>query len=111
MQQPVLDLAYLRSITEGTRTLEEEFFRLFYQTADRCTARLAASITEENDTEWEEASHELKGAASYLGARRVQDICALARDAEKSERPHVLAMLQEALKDLSAHVSELRYAS
>ncbi len=111
MQQPVLDLAYLRSITEGTRALEEEFFRLFYQTADRCTARLAASVTAQNDTEWEEASHELKGAASYLGARRVQEICTQARDAEKSERERLLATLNEALEDLSACVSELRYAS
>lgn len=111
MQQPVLDLAYLRSITEGTRALEEEFFSLFQQTAKRCTERLQSSIQQQDDTAWDEAAHELKGAASYLGARRVQEICAFARDIPASQRPQLLQELIEALAELNSYVSGLRYAS
>ena len=111
MQQPVLDLAYLRSIAEGTWALEEELFRLFYQTADRCTARLAVSITEK-------MTRNGKKPRTSSKARPATLVCVACRifvrwharwKEVSSER--LRATLQEALKELGAYVSELRYAS
>jgi HPt (histidine-containing phosphotransfer) domain-containing protein len=105
---PVLDVSYLRSITDGDPLMEKEFFRLFQRTALKCTERLTASLAKGDSTLWETTAHELKGAAGYLGARRIQQLCQQARETKIEERGPFLRTLQEEMAALEHCMANLR---
>lgn len=73
-----IDLTHFRSFTEGDAQLERELGSLYLSTASIYLDEICRAVEENRD--WRNAAHALKGASANIGAR---DIAALA---ERSER-------------------------
>jgi HPt (histidine-containing phosphotransfer) domain-containing protein len=84
-----IDLAQLRSFTEGDTDLERELIKAF---ADQSTININALLANQKcgkNLEWVEAAHMLKGGAASIGAEKLRSLCEIAQkmaDAEASAR-------------------------
>ena len=100
----VIDLKHLHSLTDGEPELEKNLFTLFLHTTEKCLSTLAAAAQEREDIAWRHALHELRGAASGLGANQIAFECKTAemlqgRDADRR---------RESLKKIEKEVSVVR---
>jgi HPt (histidine-containing phosphotransfer) domain-containing protein len=69
----VFNLETLRDITEGDAELEQDIYARFQSTVQRC---LATSRDVSSASAWETVLHELRGAASAIGAEKLAAWCA-----------------------------------
>ncbi len=99
MEKPV-DLVHLSKLTMGDRDLELEILKLFLVQIPNYLEMIKSAKTDE---EIYVAAHTIKGAASNVGAFPLAD---LARNAEKSNKFHVQAILDE-LSEITEYVSML----
>ena len=96
--EPVLDMAHLRSFTDGDPQLERELSTLFLATAETYLRDLREALT--RGRPWTSIAHALKGASANLGARR---LAALALAAERSQPDRAqLQAIEHALEDVRA---------
>ena len=72
MSAPLLNVAYLESLTDGNAAVERELFRLFYETSERCLRGLEATTDAEAI---HTLLHEWKGAAAGIGAEYLAQLC------------------------------------
>lgn len=71
-----VDLANLRSITDGNKELELMLFNEFCISAETSIQTMAENCVEN----WRSAAHALKGSAYNLGAHILGDLCKKAQD-------------------------------
>lgn len=96
-----LDLAHLRSFTDGDEALERELCELFARTAQAYVDEMARALA--TGREWRAPAHGLKGAAGNIGARA---LAALAARAERSSPDAAsLAELRGALGEVTRFMS------
>ena len=96
--EPVLDMAHLRSFTDGDPQLERELSTLFLATAETYLRDLREALRRGGP--WTSIAHALKGASANLGARR---LAALALAAERSHPDRAqLEAIEHALEDVRA---------
>lgn len=89
MNDTTLDMAALRVLTDGDAAFEKTLLTHFEQTAKRCLQALQEEP--ENETGWQQATHELKGAAANLQARKLAALCKQAESATGAQRENVVA--------------------
>ncbi len=96
----ILDVKRLRDITAGNKDTEQELFRLFDQTTNRCLVNLEKSM---NDGEaWKRAAHEFKGAAANMGALKLLEISKKAEvlfDLSQNEKKIMIESIKSALEE------------
>lgn len=90
-----VDLSRLELITRGNKNLKEELLRLFAETCDRFLKNLQSGKTQED---FDNALHELKGAAGNLGFSELSELCSKAENdakwfAEKGELSEKVKLL------------------
>lgn len=104
----VLDIKRLRDITAGNQEIEQELFRLFDQTANRCLGNLEKSIS---DVEaWKQAAHELKGAAANMGALKLLEISKKAEvlfDLSQNEKNVMIESIRDAIEEFKQFKNQL----
>lgn len=76
MTDTCVDLSNLRELTDGDKELEEELFQEFITGADEIIESL--STTNDNE-EWRQAAHALKGISLNLGAARLSELSSSAQ--------------------------------
>jgi len=104
------DIDELRRRTGGDETLIAEVVRLFLEDCPMRMEALRRAIHNENRTELHAAAHALKGAASYVSARRVVDGAAelerLGQDASLAHAAAVFERLEREVGRLMADLSK-----
>lgn len=99
-----LDLAHLRSFTDGDEALERALCDLFTRTAESYLDEMARALA--TGREWRAPAHGLKGASANIGARA---LAALAADAERSQPDAAtLAALRAGLGEVTAFIGRQR---
>lgn len=81
---PVLDFSFLRSFID-TKEEMEEAFEIFGRTTDKALHALANAVTGSDHKKWVEAAHQLKGAASMVGATHMAELCNTAQNLSKDQ--------------------------
>lgn len=71
MTDCLFNLAFLRETTDGDAALEADLMLRFQTTLSKCLHQLRQSAEA-----WEAALHELRGAASVMGAKALAEHCA-----------------------------------
>jgi signal transduction histidine kinase/DNA-binding NarL/FixJ family response regulator len=83
---PVVDLALMRTFSEGDPETEKEFIHAFMHESEKNMAILMKSLTEQDATGWREAAHKFKGGAAGIGAQALADLCHKAQHFEGEEQ-------------------------
>jgi HPt (histidine-containing phosphotransfer) domain-containing protein len=96
--EPVIDLAHLRSFTDGDPQLENELLTLFLSTADTYLASMSEALG--TGEAWTATAHALKGASANLGARRVMALALVAEGTGANAEQ--LAALRGAIEEVRA---------
>lgn len=104
-QRP-LDLVHLSRYTLGNRGLEAELLGLFRVQAELYAERLA---TAENDKDWKDTAHSLKGSARGLGAWELGDLAEKAEQmaSEPAARALMVAQIRSAIGAVNIFIDEL----
>ncbi len=83
---PVLDMTNLRDIIDNDKTLERALIKNFHTCYHSCVAELESGIVNQDNVQWRNAAHALKGIAFNLGA---EDLGQLSLKAERAcEHPY-----------------------
>ena len=69
-----LDLANLRSMTDGDKELEIALFQEFYSSTEASLETMAANCTDGQNEIWQTTAHALKGTCYNLGAQVMGDL-------------------------------------
>ncbi len=70
-----IDFTLIQEASGGDPAIERELFRLFLETGSHCREKLQAALSEQQENDWREAAHELKGASLSLGANQLGRLC------------------------------------
>ena len=62
-------------VSNSDPEIKKELFKLYFETFDRSIKNMEDSITNNDEKKWNDAIHELKGAADNLGINKVGKIC------------------------------------
>jgi HPt (histidine-containing phosphotransfer) domain-containing protein len=68
IQNPVIDIEFLRGIIENDKEFERELFEIFVDNAKKNIEKLEEAIAVNDGNGWYMASHAFKGAATSVGA-------------------------------------------
>jgi HPt (histidine-containing phosphotransfer) domain-containing protein len=102
-----LDLALLRTVTDGDEALAREILALFLATARRAQNELGRHAV--GSAGWQMAAHTLKGSAGNVGAGALVELAARAERARgPAEGAPLHQALAEALAAAEAFIAELR---
>lgn len=105
---PTIDLAHLDQYVCGDNALLDEILTIYEDQAELWLARLQPS---QDDEDWRNAAHALKGASRGVGAWAVGDLCEAA-EALVAGAPEKAARRRSLLADLTvklgAAISEAR---
>jgi HPt (histidine-containing phosphotransfer) domain-containing protein len=103
-----VDLANLRTITDGDRDTEVELFAQFCQSGDVILQELQKCCVDGHSDGWYRSSHSLKGTAYSLGAQVLGD---LAKEAQNSpalpatDKTVLLAKIRDEYSRVTAFLS------
>lgn len=103
-----VDLGHLRDFTDGDPEEEKEFFEIYLKQSEIIIDTLEGSL--EDNKEWEDAAHKLKGASANLGANRLANICSEAEDkykAPKEQKTELLKAIKEELSRVEVFINSL----
>lgn len=103
----LFDLAYLREMTDGDASLEQELLRRFEQTIRKCLQQLSSS---EEAGQWKATLHELRGASMAMGASNLSKFCASGENApplSADERQTYLTALSDKTMLTLAEITKL----
>jgi PAS domain S-box-containing protein len=84
---PVIDMNHLNSFTEGDINYEQDLIDLFFSEYHKNLKSLITTVEANDNEEWKNAAHKLKGAAANLGATPLQEICLKAE--EEAHNPEI----------------------
>jgi HPt (histidine-containing phosphotransfer) domain-containing protein len=101
-----IDTDHLLHMTGGDANLADEVLDIFRNQAETWGRMLSA---ENDQKEWADAAHALKGAALSIGAHEFADACALVETRGRGEEPISrveAAAILSSLKDSLVHVIE-----
>lgn len=98
-----VDLSYLAEYTNGDQDAIRELIEVFYETADEALGDLKSNITEGENAAWAAAGHKLKGAAGYVGAESLKDLCAQAQNMKEATLPERETLFRQ-IKEMYGHV-------
>jgi len=93
MNVPV-DLANLRSMTDGDREMEVALFEEFYSSFETGIAELEASVEAPAAETWRKQAHALKGVALNLGAGHLGELGKKAQDEYQAGAEAKTALVQ-----------------
>jgi len=82
--QEILDFSFLKSFLDTKEELLETA-EIFERSSSKALGNLYASIKDKNHTRWIEAAHQLKGAASMIGATHMANLCNEAQNLPESQ--------------------------
>ena len=99
------DIEKLRRVCRGDAAQIQEMLDLFVSSTEHLLAGLARALQDEDAEGAARQAHQIKGAASYLGAR---DIAGLAAETESRARDGAWAACQESMEDLEAAFIRVR---
>lgn len=102
-----IDLVHLSKYTLGNRSLESELLGLFRSQTDVYLARLDAA---DDEKEWQNAAHSLKGSARGLGAWALASLAEEAEVTALAARGGVMARIREAIAAVNAFIDSLAEA-
>jgi len=103
MTAPV-DLANLRSMTDGDAEMEKALFEEFFSSFEAGIASLQPNTGEAAAEAWRKQAHGLKGMALNLGAIQLGELCAKGQD-----EPHADANAKsELLKNIQAEYGRVK---
>ena len=85
MGAAAVDLAHLVHYTGGDESLNAEVLRLFDVQARELVKRLDGVLGRQDDREWAEIAHNLKGAAKGIGAFALANAAALAESVSPTD--------------------------
>lgn len=80
MSKTPVDLANLRSMTEGDAEMEKELFEQFNISFQSGISSLEESMQKNNTEAWRREAHALKGIALNLGAEKLGELCKAAQE-------------------------------
>lgn len=106
----IVDLELFNELTAGQKDLQKRLCALFISSVEEGITALETFCEDGKETEWKEKTHALKGAASNLGATKLQQVLKEAniRELNASERRTFLASIKseyQQVKDfLSTHI-------
>jgi HPt (histidine-containing phosphotransfer) domain-containing protein len=103
---PCIDLAQMRSFTDGDEALEKDLVRLFAVQSEANIAALAANRKDGVATEWVAAAHMLKGGAASIGAEALRRLCDAAQAMEGAES----AEREAAYRDIETAYTHVKHA-
>lgn len=100
----VLDLAHLRSITDGNPEIEKRLIGLFHSTVEESFTVLdtGADLALETASEPRDALHRLSGAAASIGAIEVVEYCDMLRQGTQAAQDEIRQLQQKANDALTA---------
>lgn len=103
MSEPV-DLANLRSMTDGDVDMEKILFEEFFSSFDLSISVLQGSFGEDATETWRKEAHALKGISLNLGAMNLGELCKKAQDESNSSADSK----GELLKDIKTEYEMVR---
>ncbi|MEM7679612.1 MAG: Hpt domain-containing protein [Pseudomonadota bacterium] len=89
-----LDFSFLRSFLD-TKEEMEETMAVFERSSDKALNNLETALSNNNHTVWAEAAHQMKGAASMVGATALAQSCDNAQNLAESEAEQRQALMSE----------------
>jgi two-component system sensor histidine kinase/response regulator len=75
-----VDLSYLKNYVDGDPEALNELIDAFHETFKEGIVALEANLIEGESQEWSAAAHKMKGAAGFLGAEKLKELCAEAQN-------------------------------
>lgn len=75
-----VNLIQLRELIDGDHNLEKRLVGLFIKSSEENLNYLELICNDDEDLEWRNNAHSLKGAACNIGADKLSDICAKAQE-------------------------------
>lgn len=103
-----VNLAQLRSFTDGDAEEENMLVSLFLEQAHKAIDSLTEQMAQEDGTGWKSTAHRLKGASGNLGAQRLSHLCKRAEMNSNISRPDKQIILTAIGKELTAVEAYLR---
>ena len=79
-----VNLARLRSYTEGDLEEEKMFFNIFIEQARQTLDTLEQTLQDHNLEDWCRAAHKLKGSSANIGAEQLAELCQIAEFHDKT---------------------------
>lgn len=77
-----VDFSYLEEYTGGDAEVIAELLEVCKETAKEGIGILKENVNSDDLTQWSAAAHKLKGAAGYVGAFKLKELCASAQTME-----------------------------
>lgn len=100
----VVDLSIIRIYCSNIED-EREFVGIFIKQSEECMDRLIKSCAGDDDYEWLEASHKLKGNAAGMGAEKLIALC----DSAQSEIDFTHCKKEETLESIKSELSAIMH--
>ncbi len=107
----IIDLEHLELFTEGNEDEEYKLFELFIDQASITLQTLSDNL--QNNEEWREAAHKLKGSALNMGAVAMASVCKeaeLSYQNSENEKAELFKRIQTALQRVEHFSTERRKA-
>ena len=101
-QTDIIDLSFLTSFID-TKEEMEEALTVFLRTTDKSIDALESAIGEKDYPAWISNAHQIKGAASMIGANALKNIC---EDAESLAQNKFLNEARDHLTKIKAGIRE-----
>lgn len=92
---PIVDLSYLNEYTDGDEDILNELLEAFAETVNEEMQKLKIATEEKDHKIWRTAAHTLKGAAGFVGAQKMKDVCARAQELETMDTAQNKSYLNE----------------
>jgi len=70
-----VNLAQMRTFTEGDVETEKELIRMFIEQSDKNLEILSKNRADGENKPWTEAAHMMKGGAAGIGAEKLRQLC------------------------------------
>lgn len=86
MKNALYDLSLLAEYANDDDDAIAQMLDVFYVSFDEALAELTAQMTDGENPHWSKAAHKLKGAAGYVGATSLRQLCATAQDMQNASR-------------------------
>ena len=107
----VVDLAPLRTFTDGDPTVEREAIAILITQSDANIEKLRQNCRDGDNDVWVEAAHMMKGGMASIGATALSKLCGdaqLMREASASERSALLASIVRAYERVKEFLRQER---
>ena len=98
INNPAIDLEFLRGIIDNDKEFEKELFEIFVDNAKKNINKLVEAISADDNNAWYMASHAFKGAATSVGAFNLAEILENAQQSPE-ENSSAKRKILEKIKD------------